>query len=71
MRTTTATSQSEKKETADVLYGASLVQVFEQKLGPAFEKATGFGFQGEGKGAVAAANLMLEKQRTPDVFITP
>ena len=66
-----ATSQPNKAERADVLYGASLVQVLEQKLGPAFQKATGFGFQGEGMGAVAAANLMLGKQRTPDVFITP
>jgi molybdate/tungstate transport system substrate-binding protein len=57
--------------TADVLYAASLVQVMDQKLGPAFAKATGFAFQGEGKGSVAAANLMLDKQRTPDVFITP
>ena len=67
----TATSQPEKAETADVLYGASLVQVLEQKMGPAFQKAAGFGFQGEGMGSVAAANLMLGKQRTPDVFITP
>ena len=68
---TTAISEPKKTEMVEVLYGASLVQVLEQKMGPAFQKATGFGFQGEGMGAVAAANLMLEKQRTPDVFITP
>jgi molybdate/tungstate transport system substrate-binding protein len=60
-----------RNETVEVLYGASLVQVMEEKLGPAFSAATGSGFQGEGKGSVAAANLMLEGQRSPDVFITP
>jgi molybdate/tungstate transport system substrate-binding protein len=67
----TATTIANRTETADALYAASLVQVMEKQVGPAFTAATGYGFQGEGKGSVAAANLMLEGQRVADVFITP
>jgi molybdate/tungstate transport system substrate-binding protein len=53
-----------------VIYAGSLTRFFEKKLGPAFEKATGFTFQGEGKGSVAIANLIKGKVKTPDVFVS-
>ncbi len=53
-----------------VMYAGSLTRFFEKKLGPAFETATGFTFQGEGKGSVAIANLIKGKVKTPDIFIS-
>lgn len=53
-----------------VMYAGSLTRLFEKKLGPAFEAATGFTFQGEGKGSVAIANLIKGKAKAPDVFIS-
>jgi len=53
-----------------VLYAGSLVRVMEDRIGPAFEHQTGARFVGEGKGSVAAANLILDGVRQPDVFIS-
>jgi molybdate/tungstate transport system substrate-binding protein len=53
-----------------VIYAASLTSVFERRLGPGFEGATGFSFQGEGRGSVAIANLIRDKVRRPDVFVS-
>jgi molybdate/tungstate transport system substrate-binding protein len=53
-----------------VMYAGSLTQLFEKKLGPAFEKATGYTFQGEGRGSAAIANLIKGKVKTPDVFVS-
>jgi molybdate/tungstate transport system substrate-binding protein len=53
-----------------VIYAASLTSVFERRLGPGFEGATGFSFQGEGKGSIAIANLIRDKVRRPDVFVS-
>jgi molybdate/tungstate transport system substrate-binding protein len=56
--------------TVQVMYAGSLTRSFEKKLGPDFQKATGFTFQGEGKGSVAIANLIKGKVNTPDVFVS-
>lgn len=53
-----------------VLYAGSLVSLMEQDVGPAFNLATGTKFLGEGKGSVALANMIKDKLRTPDVFIS-
>lgn len=53
-----------------VMYAASLTSLFEKKVGPAFTTASGFTYQGEGKGSVAIANLIKDKVRTPDVFVS-
>ncbi len=53
-----------------VMYAGSLTGVFEKKVGPAFRQASGFSFQGEGKGSVAIANLIKGKILTPDVFVS-
>lgn len=53
-----------------VLYAGSLVNLMEKDLGPAFSRATGYKFLGEGKGSVALANMIKDKLRTPDIFIS-
>jgi len=42
----------------------------EKDLGPAFSRATGYRYLGEAKGSLTSANLIKEKLRTPDVFIS-
>src|SRR5258708_115016 len=54
----------------NVMYAGSLTALFEKKVGPAFAAASGFEFQGEGKGSVAIANLIKGKVRTPDVLVS-
>lgn len=56
--------------TVSVLYAGSLTQLMERKLAPAYGTATGFSFQGEGKGSVAAANQIKDRTRAPDVFVS-
>lgn len=65
-----ATSLIHGAGTVSVMYAGSLVTLMEKRIGPAFDEATGFTFQGEGKGSVAIANLIKGKTRTPDIFIS-
>ena len=53
-----------------VLYAGSLGNLMEVDVGPSFTRATGCKYLGEAKGSVLAANLIKEKLRTPDVFIS-
>ena len=53
-----------------VLYAGSLGNLMEMDVGPAFSRATGYKYQGEAKGSLLSANLIKEKLRTPDVFIS-
>ena len=53
-----------------VMYAGSLTRFFEKSFGPSFQAATGFTFQGEGRGSVAIANLIKGKVKTPDIFIS-
>jgi molybdate/tungstate transport system substrate-binding protein len=53
-----------------VLYAGSLGNLMEIDVGPAFARATGYKYQGEAKGSVLSANLIKEKLRMPDVFIS-
>jgi len=53
-----------------IMYAGSLTTLFEKKVGPAFDAATGFTFQGEGKGSVAIVNLIKGKVRAPDIFVS-
>ena len=52
------------------MYAGSLLKIFEDSLGPAFQNQTGFTFQGESKGSVQIANLILDGFRKPDVFVS-
>jgi molybdate/tungstate transport system substrate-binding protein len=42
----------------------------EKNVGPSFERATGYHYQGEGQGSVAAARAIHDHLRTPDLFIS-
>jgi molybdate/tungstate transport system substrate-binding protein len=53
-----------------VLYAGSLGNLMERDIGPSFTRATGYKYLGEAKGSVLSANLIKEKLRTPDVFIS-
>ena len=53
-----------------VLYAGSLTNMMEHDLGPAFEKATGFTFVGEGKGSKILGSEVKGKLRRGDVFIS-
>jgi molybdate/tungstate transport system substrate-binding protein len=63
-RTSAAESQ------ISVLYAGSLGNLIEKDLGPAFSHATGYKYLGEAKGSLLSANLIKEKLRSPDVFIS-
>jgi len=68
--TSTGTSTPTAKGKISVLYAGSLVNLMEKKIGPAFQQATGYGYEGEGKGSTALANEIKGKLRTPDIFIS-
>lgn len=53
-----------------VLYAGSLVRVMEEEVGPAFGDTSEYRFRGEGRGSVAAGNLIRDGLRNPDVFIS-
>ncbi|HLX41236.1 MAG TPA: extracellular solute-binding protein [Ktedonobacteraceae bacterium] len=53
-----------------VLYAGSLVNLMEKKIGPAFTQATGYPYEGEGKGSTALAAEIKGHLRTPDIFIS-
>lgn len=54
----------------NVAYAGSLVNLMEHQLGPAFQRATGYGYQGEGAGSTALANQIKGRLIQPDVFIS-
>ncbi|MGA9845287.1 MAG: extracellular solute-binding protein [Nitrososphaeraceae archaeon] len=53
-----------------VMYAGSLVKIFEKDLGPAFQTKTGYTYTGEGRGSLQIANMILDGQRRPDVFVS-
>ncbi len=53
-----------------VMYAASLLKTFETSLGPSFEQKTGYKYTGEGRGSVQIANMIIDGQRRPDVFVS-
>jgi molybdate/tungstate transport system substrate-binding protein len=53
-----------------IMYAGSLVKTFESTIGPSFQNDTGYNYVGEGKGSVQLANMIIDKQRDPDVFVS-
>ena len=53
-----------------VLYAGSLGSLMETDVGPAFSRATGYKYLGEAKGSLLSANLIKEKLRSPEVYIS-
>jgi molybdate/tungstate transport system substrate-binding protein len=56
--------------TVNVLYAGSLVDLMEKQVGPAYDSATGFTFQGTGAGSSALATEIKGKTTKADVFIS-
>lgn len=65
-----ATATPTVKNKISVLYAGSLVNLMEKKIGPAFTQATGYPYEGEGKGSTALATEIKGHLRTPDIFIS-
>jgi molybdate/tungstate transport system substrate-binding protein len=53
-----------------VMYAASLVKTFEDSLGPSFQNKTGYTYTGEARGSVQITNMIIDGQRTPDIFVS-
>src|ERR687892_563416 len=53
-----------------VMYAASLIKTFENSFGPLFQKETGYTYEGEARGSVQVANMIIDGLRTPDVFVS-
>jgi molybdate/tungstate transport system substrate-binding protein len=53
-----------------VMYAASLMKIFENSIGPLFEKKTAYTYTEEGRGSVQIANMIIDGQRRPDVFVS-
>ncbi|HEX7658926.1 MAG TPA: extracellular solute-binding protein [Pseudonocardiaceae bacterium] len=64
------TSTTTSPGTAHVLYAASLTNLMEKDLGPAFEKSTGGTFNGKAAGSTALVNDIKAKTTVADVFIS-
>jgi molybdate/tungstate transport system substrate-binding protein len=58
------------KDEVFVMYAASLIKTFEDILGPAFHNETGYPYEGEARGSVQVANMIMDGLRTPDVFVS-
>jgi len=66
----TQTSPIEQGNPVSVMYAASLLKTAEESLGPAFQAYTGYSYQGEARGSVQIANMILDGLRRPGVFIS-
>jgi molybdate/tungstate transport system substrate-binding protein len=53
----------------NVIYAGSLISIMETKIGPAFSHL-GYNYRGEGHGSIQDANMIIDGQRFPDVFIS-
>jgi molybdate/tungstate transport system substrate-binding protein len=53
-----------------IMYAGSLIKTFESTVGPSFQKETGYGYLGEGRGSLQIANMIIDGQRRPDIFIS-
>src|SRR5215210_491608 len=53
-----------------VMYAASLIKTFEDSFGPLFQKETGYTYEGEARGSVQVANMIIDGLRRPDVFVS-
>lgn len=63
-------SQASPRGEVFVMYAGSLVKTFENTLGPSFQSETGYTYVGEGKGSVQLANMIIDQQRRPDIFVS-
>ena len=66
----TPTPTPAPKGTVSVAYAASLTNIMEKIVKPAFEQSTGYKYQSEAKGSSALVNEIKGKLSFPDVFIS-
>jgi molybdate/tungstate transport system substrate-binding protein len=66
----TSNAQEVPKGKVSIMYAASLIKTFEETLGPVFQKETGYIYEGEARGSVQVANMILDGLREPDVFVS-
>ena len=66
----TSTPTPAPKGTVSIAYAASLTNIMEAIVKPAFEQSTGYKYQGEAKGSSALVNEIKGKLSFPDVFIS-
>ena len=66
----TPTPTPAPKGTVSVAYAASLSNIFENVVKPAFDQSTGYTYQGEAKGSSALVNEIKGKLSFPDVFVS-
>lgn len=64
-----ATSQDSRGKVF-VTYAASLIKTFEETLGPAFQKESGYIYEGEPRGSVQVANMIIDGLRKADFFVS-
>lgn len=64
------TSPIQGEDPVSVMYAASLLKTFEESLGPIFQEGSGYPYQGEARGSVQIANMVLDGLRRPDVFVS-
>lgn len=67
---TKGTVAGDNQDKVFVMYAGSLVKIFEDVIGPAFQSESGYPYLGEGKGSVQVSNLIKDGFRTPDVFVS-
>ncbi|HXN39693.1 MAG TPA: substrate-binding domain-containing protein [Solirubrobacteraceae bacterium] len=67
---TGATASSSHSATVAVIYAGSLAKLMEDDIGPAFQKSTGYSFEGFGGGSGEDAMQIKGKVRQVDVFVS-
>lgn len=65
-----ASSATKASGTVDVLYAGSFLNVMEQRIGPAFHRATGYTVSGFSNGSTALASEIEGRTQVGDVFIS-
>lgn len=63
-------SPIQQREPVFIMYAASLLRTFEESIRPAFQAETGYTYEGEARGSVQIANMMIDGLRKPDVFVS-
>ncbi len=65
-----ATTTKKASGPVDVLYAGSLLDLMQQKIGPAFHRATGYTVSGYSNGSTALASEIIGGTQVGDVFIS-
>ncbi|MGJ9413914.1 extracellular solute-binding protein [Aeromicrobium sp. CF4.19] len=65
-----STPSTAAPDPVSVLYAGSLAAVVENGLGPAYSEAESASYEGEAHGSLGAAQMIRDRLRAPDVFIS-